>query len=111
MASKRKNNPNQPELPIDGPSVSGGKPKPEQKADAKAPEGSNAETPKPKKAASGNGNGHAHILAENVAPAARFAHSNQAKSSCPYTGAWIAIFWTMPHTLSATARFQNWPMD
>jgi topoisomerase-4 subunit A len=69
MASKRKNNPNQPELPIDGPAATGGKPKPEQKTDAKAPEGSNGETTKPKKSAS-NGNGHAHVLAENVVPAA-----------------------------------------
>jgi topoisomerase IV subunit A len=69
MASKRKNNPNQPELPIDSPSAAGGKPKPEQKADAKAPEGSNGEAAKPKKSAS-NGNGHAHVLAENVVPAA-----------------------------------------
>src|SRR5690242_13462510 len=70
MASKRKNNPNQPELPIDGPAATGGKPKSEQKADAKAPEGSNGETAKPKKSDSGNGNGHAHVLAENVVPAA-----------------------------------------
>ena len=57
MASKRKNNPNQPELPIEGSPGTGGKPKPDQKADAKAPEGSNGETAKPKKSAS-NGNGH-----------------------------------------------------
>src|SRR5580765_4644562 len=69
MASKRKNNPNQPELPIEGSPGTGGKPKPDQKADAKAPEGSNGETAKPKKSAS-NGNGHAHVLAENVVPAA-----------------------------------------
>jgi topoisomerase-4 subunit A len=69
MASKRKNNPNQPELPIEGSPGTGGKPKPDQKADAKAPEGSNGETAKPKESAS-NGNGHAHVLAENVVPAA-----------------------------------------
>jgi topoisomerase-4 subunit A len=69
MASKRKNNPNQPELPIDGPSATGGKLKPEQKADTKAPEG-NGETTKSKKPASGSGNGHAHVLAENVVSAA-----------------------------------------
>ena len=48
MASKRKNNPNQPELPIEGP-ASGGKSKPEQKANAaasKAPEGGNGEAAK-----------------------------------------------------------------
>jgi topoisomerase-4 subunit A len=72
MASKRKNNPNQPELPIEGP-ASGGKSKPEQKANAaasKAPEGGNGEAAKSKKPASENGNGHAHVLAENVVPAA-----------------------------------------
>jgi topoisomerase-4 subunit A len=70
MASKRKNNPNQPELPIEGAPINGGKPKPEQKAEAKSPESANAETAKPKKPASANGNGHAHVLAENVVPAA-----------------------------------------
>jgi topoisomerase-4 subunit A len=70
MASKRKNNPNQPELPIDGPPANGGKPKPEQKAEAKAPESGNAETAKPKKGANASGNGHAHVLAENVLPSA-----------------------------------------
>src|SRR6266566_5043698 len=70
MASKRKNNPNQPELPIEGAPVNGGKPKPEPKAEAKAPESANAETAKSKKPSSANGNGHAHVLAENVVPAA-----------------------------------------
>src|SRR5437762_9765391 len=73
MASKRKNNPNQPELPIEGAPASGGKPKADQKPDAapsKAPESSNGETAKPKKSANGDGNGHAHVLAENVVPAA-----------------------------------------
>jgi topoisomerase IV subunit A len=70
MASKRKNNPNQPELPIEGSPAAGGKPKPDQKADAKAPESGTAEAAKPKKSASANGNGHAHVLAENVVPAA-----------------------------------------
>jgi topoisomerase-4 subunit A len=73
MASKRKNNPNQPELPIDGPPASGGKSKPEQKPDAaasKAPESGNGQAAKPKKSPGGNGNGHAHVLAENVVPAA-----------------------------------------
>jgi topoisomerase-4 subunit A len=69
MASKRKNNPNQPELPIEGAAAAGGKPKPEQKSEAKAPEAGNGETAKPKKSAS-NGNGHAHVLAENVVPTA-----------------------------------------
>src|SRR6267142_2372302 len=69
MASKRKNNPNQPKLPIEGAPANGGKPKPEQKAQAKAPESTNAETAKPKKPSSANGNGHAHVLAENVVPA------------------------------------------
>src|SRR5437660_6873543 len=70
MASKRKNNPNQPELPIDGP-ASSGKSKPEQKPEAaasKAPESSNGAA-KPKKS-DDNGNGHAHVLAENVVAAA-----------------------------------------
>jgi topoisomerase-4 subunit A len=64
MASKRKNNPNQPELPIEG------APKPEQKEKpaAKAPENANGEAAEPKKPA--NGNGHAHVLAENVVPTA-----------------------------------------
>jgi topoisomerase-4 subunit A len=73
MASKRKNNPNQPELPIDGPAGGGGKSKPEQKADAaasKGPEGGNGQAIKPKKSSGGDGNGHAHVLAENVVPSA-----------------------------------------
>ena len=73
MASKRKNIPNQPELPIDGPPGSAGKSKPQQKTEAaasKPPEGGNGEAVKPKKSASGNGSGHAHVLAENVVPAA-----------------------------------------
>jgi topoisomerase-4 subunit A len=70
MASKRKNNPNQPELPIDGPPADGGKPKSEQKAQAKASESGNTEASKAKKPTSGNGNGHTHVLAENVVPAA-----------------------------------------
>src|SRR5690349_13158260 len=69
MASKRKNNPNQPELPIESAPATGEKPKPEQKPDAKAPEAGNADPAKPKKSASAKGNGHAHVLAENV-PAA-----------------------------------------
>jgi len=77
MASKRKNIPNQPELPIEGAPGNGGKsnPAPEQKADAatpNAPEAGNSETAKsnPAKPATGNGNGHAHVLAENVVPTA-----------------------------------------
>src|SRR6266850_4941006 len=73
MASKRKNIPNQPELPIDGPPGSAGKSKPQPKTEAaasKPPEGGNGEAVKPKKSASGNGSGHAHVLAENVVPAA-----------------------------------------
>lgn len=69
MASKRKNNPNQPELPIDGPGNGG---KPEQKTDSaklKGQESGNSET-KDNPAGNGNGNGHAHVLAENVVPAA-----------------------------------------
>lgn len=62
MASKRKNNPNQPELPIGGAPGDGGKSKPasEPKADSQ----------KSKAPANGNGNGHAHVLAENVVPTA-----------------------------------------
>jgi topoisomerase-4 subunit A len=62
MASKRKNNPNQPELPIEGAPGDGGKTKaaPEPKVDSQ----------KSKAPASGNGNGHAHVLAENVVPTA-----------------------------------------
>src|ERR1041385_8240275 len=69
MASKRKNNPNQPELPIEG---NGGKSNaaPEQKAQEKGKD----DTTKAKipKSSNGNGdsNGHAHVLAENVAPVA-----------------------------------------
>jgi topoisomerase IV subunit A len=83
MASKRKNNPNQPELPIEGAPVNGGKPKPEQKAEAKAPESANAETAKPKKPASANGNGHAHVLAENVVPAAPIRPFQPGKIELP----------------------------
>jgi topoisomerase-4 subunit A len=84
MASKRKNNPNQPELPIEGP-ASGGKSKPEQKADAasKAPEGGNGEAAKPKKSSSDNGNGHAHVLAENVVPAAAVRPFKPGKIELP----------------------------
>jgi topoisomerase-4 subunit A len=73
MASKRKNNPNQPELPIDGGPGNGGKPSPQQKPDTDAAKKTQAvETSKDKKPASGNGNGngHAHVLAENVVPTA-----------------------------------------
>src|SRR5215470_5777211 len=61
MASKRKNNPNQPELPIEGPPGTGGKPK---------SEAGSGEAAKSKKSANSDGNGHAHVLAENVVPAA-----------------------------------------
>src|ERR1051325_5941028 len=73
MASKRKNNPNQPELPIDGGPGNGGKSSPQQKPDTDAAKKTQAvETSKDKKPASGNGNGngHAHVLAENVVPTA-----------------------------------------
>jgi len=61
MSAKRKNNPNQPELPIQElpdstPGVVNAAP---------APKGGNGESPK-RKAAKG-GNGQAHVLAENVA--------------------------------------------
>jgi topoisomerase-4 subunit A len=70
MASKRKNNPDQPELPIEGAPGNGGKSKaaPAQKTDAatsKSPQSDDGAKP-----ASGNGNGHAHVLAENVVPTA-----------------------------------------
>src|ERR1051326_1202936 len=62
MASKRKNNPDQPELPIEGAPGNGGKSKP-------APEPT-ADSQKSKTPSNGNGNGHAHVLAENVVPTA-----------------------------------------
>ena len=82
MASKRKNNPNQPELPIDGPAATGGKPKPEQKTDTKTPEAGNGENAKPKKPGS-NGNGHAHVLAENVVPTAPIRPFKPGKIELP----------------------------
>src|SRR5882672_10979002 len=84
MASKRKNNPNQPELPIEGAPANGGKPKPEQKAEAKVFESANAETAKPKKPSSANGNGHAHVLAENVVPAAPVRPFQPGKIELPF---------------------------
>ena len=60
MSSKRKSNPNQPELPIEElpdntPGVVNAAP---------APKGGNGEAPKPKPAKAGNG--ATHVLAENV---------------------------------------------
>ena len=79
MASKRKNNPNQPELPIEGAPENGGKAKPAANQPA-AGEGKEPGKQEPKAAkakpsknshsdANGNGNGETHVLAENV-PAA-----------------------------------------
>lgn len=80
MASKRKNNPNQPELPIGGSPENGGKAKPA----AEQPVGGEAAQTPPKNTKpaskskpakngdaqeSGNGNGETHVLAENVAAA------------------------------------------
>src|ERR1035441_8417354 len=61
MASKRKKNPNQPELPIEAlpdntPGVVNAAP---------LPKGGNGEAPNPKSAK--DGNGATHVLAENVA--------------------------------------------
>src|SRR5271165_5230129 len=74
MSAKRKNNPNQPELPMDSmaPGTTG-EPQP-----AAAPSASVGEAAKPKPARNGkpeaakakpggNGNGAAHVLAESVA--------------------------------------------
>ncbi len=65
MSAKRKNNPNQPELPIqeqpdNTPGVVNAAP---------LPKSGNGEPKKGEPAKGGNGNGHAHVLAENVAPA------------------------------------------
>src|SRR5262245_59813532 len=82
MASKRKNNPNQPELPIEGAPENGGKAKlaanqppaegketnPKAASKSKPVRNSHADT-------NGNGNGETHVLAENVpavAPARPF---------------------------------------
>src|SRR5262249_6270613 len=79
MASKRKNNPNQPELPIEG------APQGKAKGPANQPpagEGKDKAGQEPKAAAkskpsrngnpdaNGNGNGETHVLAENVPAAA-----------------------------------------
>jgi topoisomerase-4 subunit A len=64
--AKRKNNPNQPELPIEGP-ASGTPKSSEPNAEKKALEPNPNGNGKPAK--NGNGNGAPHILAENVATA------------------------------------------
>src|SRR6267143_4859888 len=78
MASKRKNNPNQPELPIEGAPEKGGKakPAPDQspagETKDKAAQNAKAAASKSKPAENGhsqdhgNGNGETHVLAENV---------------------------------------------
>src|SRR5690348_1074654 len=79
MASKRKNNPNQPELPIEGTPQSKGK-SPANQPPAGEDKDKAAQDPKAAKDkskparnghsdANGHGNGEAHVLAENV-PAA-----------------------------------------
>ena len=89
MASKRKKNPNQPELPIEGAPENGGKAKP---AASQAPaEGKEPSKQEPKAAdktkpsgnghsgPNGDGNGETHVLAENVpaiAPARPFKPGN-----------------------------------
>src|SRR5690242_5323042 len=85
MASKRKNNPNQPELPIDGGPGNGGKSAPKAKAENTAPQADNGETAKSKKTSgtNGNGNGHAHVLAENVVPAAPIRPFKPGKIELP----------------------------
>jgi len=60
MAAKRKNNPNQPELPIEG----GPQPK---ATDAKATPATNGNPDSGKAKVPKNGNGESHVLAENVA--------------------------------------------
>jgi topoisomerase-4 subunit A len=67
MSSKRKKNPDQPELPIQEvlqPNVEGVQPAPANKNHGDAPK------PKPGKNDNGNGNGQTHVLAEKVTPAA-----------------------------------------
>jgi len=59
MSAKRKNNPNQPELPIDG--VTPATPAPNGNGQAKTKQPRNG---------NGNGNGATHVQAENVPPAA-----------------------------------------
>jgi topoisomerase-4 subunit A len=89
MASKRKKNPNQPELPIEGAPENGGKAKPaasQPPAEGKEPgkqEAEAADKSKPSgnghSAPNGNGNGETHVLAENVAaiaPARPFKPGN-----------------------------------
>src|ERR1022692_2112014 len=61
MSSKRKANPNQPELPIEEPPDN----TPGVVNAAPAPKGGNGEAPKPRPAKGGNG--ATHVLAENVA--------------------------------------------
>src|SRR5882724_3718365 len=61
MAKRRKNNPDQPELPIEGVSRGNGP----------APNG-NGNSEKPRRAK--RGNGETHVLAENVAPPAAPQH-------------------------------------
>src|SRR5712671_5862409 len=65
MPSKRKNNPNQPELPIEGTPAQKPVTDPKAKKDGKS-------APEPAKNghANGNGNGETHVLAENIAPPA-----------------------------------------
>src|SRR5262245_56131600 len=65
MSKKRKNNPEQPELPIEG--------------QAKP----NGETPQAKPARNGNSNGETHVLAEEVAPVAPSHPFNPAKIDLP----------------------------
>src|SRR5258708_296200 len=70
--AKRKNSPNQPELPIEEAPM-GGKPKPSESKDkgasSEAKSAGEGETAKNKSVRNGNGNGAPHILAENVAAA------------------------------------------
>ena len=78
---KRKKNPNQPELPIEGAPENGGNAKePAQNPAAPKP----AENGKDDKASNGNGNGngHSHVLAENV-PAAPVRPFSPAKIELP----------------------------
>src|SRR5579862_3892426 len=74
--AKRKANPDQTELPIDGPAANGGKsktsPQERTEADAKAttPQDKTVQPPETKPTTKGsNGNGETHVLAENVASA------------------------------------------
>src|SRR5436309_3726298 len=77
MARKRKDNPNQPELPIEGVALANG-------SNAK-PAAAAAGNGEPKRKRSGNGKGESHVLAENVAvPAAPHHVFKPGKIDLPF---------------------------